>query len=67
MQEDHESWDIDQCISSHEHDYLGETNFSPGLANIKTRSISGQRAATASARHPPKDSATRYMGRFGDW
>jgi len=38
----------------------------PGFAKISIRSISRLRAATASARHPPKDSPTRYMGLFGD-
>jgi hypothetical protein len=45
---------------------LKETSFLPGLAKISTRSISGVRAATAKARHPPKDSPTRYMGLFGE-
>jgi len=38
----------------------------PGFAKIRTRSILGLRAATASATHAPKDSPTRYMGLFGD-
>jgi hypothetical protein len=29
--------------------------------------MSGLRAATASARHAPRDSPTRYIGRFGEW
>lgn len=32
---------------------------SPGLANISTRSTVGLRAATASAKLPPKESPTR--------
>ena len=47
-------------------DGLKETNFSPGLAKISTRSISGLEAAAARARHPPKDSPTRYMGLLGE-
>lgn len=38
----------------------------PGLAKIRTRSISGLRAATDSARHAPRDSPTRYMGLVGE-
>lgn len=38
----------------------------PGLANINTRSILGLRAATASAKHPPNESPTRYIGFSGD-
>jgi len=34
----------------------------PGFAKINTKSISGLSAATASARHAPNDSPTRYMG-----
>lgn len=32
---------------------------SPGLTKISIRSTVGLRAATASARHPPKESPTR--------
>ena len=37
----------------------------PGLAKTKTRSMSGFREAIARARHPPKDSPTRYTGVWG--
>lgn len=43
-----------------------ERSFLPGLAKISARSMSGLRAATARARHPPRDSPTRYMGLFGE-
>ena len=43
-----------------------ETKFLLGLAKISTRSISGLEAATARARHPPKDSPTRYIGLLGE-
>ena len=46
--------------------YIYITTKVPGFAKISTRSISWLRAATASARHPPKDSPTRYMGLFGE-
>ena len=38
----------------------------PGLANTNTRSMTGLRAATASDKHPPNESPTRYIGLFGD-
>ena len=49
-----------------ESDGCFKENFLPGLAKISTRSMSGLQAATAKARHPPKDSPTRYIGLLGE-
>lgn len=38
----------------------------PGFTSMRTKSICGLRAATATARHPPNESPTRYIGLFGD-
>lgn len=38
----------------------------PGFAIMSIKSTVGLRAATASAKAPPKDSPSKYIGLFGD-
>ena len=40
--------------------------YQPGLTNISTMPTAGLRAATASAKHPPRESPTMYIGVFVD-
>jgi hypothetical protein len=37
----------------------------PGLASTSSKSMVGLRAATESAKHPPNESPTRYIGLLG--